>query len=165
MIRIRLVLWGLAFCFWLLLNWPLSWGHALEGLIIGALAAYISGDVFAPNDTLFKRPQRYLWLVFYIPLFIWECIKANLDGAYRVLHPDLPIHPGIVRVKTALTSEAGLAFLANSLTLMPGTMTVDIDRHKGFIYVHWVNVRTQDAQQAAGLLVRRFERVLKRVFA
>ncbi len=80
-------------------------------------------------------------------------------------HPDLPIHPGIVKVKTTLRSEVGLTFLANSLTLKPGTMTVDIDKEKGFLYVHWADVKSQDIEKATDLIVRKFERVLMRIFS
>lgn len=105
-----------------------------------------------------------MWFFFYIPVFIWECLKANLEGAWRVAHPSLPIRPGIVKVKTTLKSDTGLTFLANSLTLTPGTMTVDIDRERGFLYVHWVDVKSEDIDKATELLVRRFERILKRIF-
>ena len=81
-----------------------------------------------------------------------------------MIHPDLPIRPGIVKVKTTLRSDTGLTLLANSITLKPGTMVVDIDREKGFLYVHWVDVKTQDVQEATQFIVRRFERILMRIF-
>lgn len=108
--------------------------------------------------------KRIIWFFYYIAVFIWECIKANIDGVYRVGHPDLPIRPGIVKVKTTLTSDIGLTFLANSLTLTPGTMTVDIDRENGFLYVHWIDVKSEDVVKATDLIVRKFETILKKVF-
>jgi multicomponent Na+:H+ antiporter subunit E len=111
-----------------------------------------------------KNFKRYLWFLYYIPLFIWECFKANLDGAWRVIHPDLPIRPGIVKVKAKLKSDAGLTFLANTITLKPGTMTVDIDKEGGFLYVHWVNVESQDIDKATKIIVEKFEKILMRIF-
>jgi len=108
--------------------------------------------------------MKIILFLYYIAVFIWECVKANLDGAYRVLHPDLPIRPGIVKVKTTLKSATGLTLLANSLTLKPGTMTVDIDQENGFLYVHWMDVKTEDLDQATELIVGKFERILKRIF-
>ena len=108
--------------------------------------------------------MRYFWFVYYVPLFLWECFKANIDGAYRVIHPRLPMRPGIVKVKTTLKGAVGLTFLANTLTLMPGTMTVDIDRENGFLYVHWVEVKSADIDKATALIVEKFERILKRIF-
>jgi len=110
------------------------------------------------------KKMKILWFLYYIPLFIWECLKANLDGAYRVAHPDLPINPGIVRIKTGLRSDLALTFLANSITLKPGTMTVDIDKEKGILYVHWADVKSQDIEQATELIAGKLERVLKRIF-
>ena len=81
-----------------------------------------------------------------------------------VIHPDLPMRPGIVKVRTNLKSDSGLTFLANTITLKPGTMTVDIDRENGFLYVHWVNVESQDIEKATKIIVEKFEKVLMRIF-
>ncbi len=164
MIKIRITIFILAFLTWLLLSGSLDPEHCIVGVLVGALISFLTSDVFDENTQIFKRPWRYLWIFYYIPFFLWECLKANIDGAYRVCHPDLPIRPGIVKVKTILTSDTALTFLANSLTLKPGTMTVDIDKESGFLYVHWDNVVTQDVEKASELIVRKFERILKRIF-
>ena len=73
--------------------------------------------------------------------------------------------PGIlVKVKTGLKSESGLTFLANSITLTPGTMSVDIDRENGCIYVHWINVKDADTEKATQIIANKFEKVLSRIF-
>ncbi len=97
-------------------------------------------------------------------MFLWECFKANLDVAYRVLHPQLPIYPGIVKVRTKLTTDTALTFLANSITLTPGTMSVDIDKDNGILYIHWIDVKTKDVESATKIIVDRFEKVLKKIF-
>jgi len=84
--------------------------------------------------------------------------------AYRVCHPDLPINPGIVKVKTTLKSDTGLTFLANSITLTPGTMSVDIDQENGFLYIHWIDVKDKDIEKATEIIVKTFEDVLRRIF-
>jgi len=76
----------------------------------------------------------------------------------------VPINPGIVKVKTILKSDTGLTFLANSITLTPGTLSVDIDQGKGFIYVHWIDVKDKDIERATRLIVHRFEKILSRIF-
>lgn len=76
----------------------------------------------------------------------------------------MPINPGIVKVKTTLRSDTGLTFLANSITLTPGTLSVDVDQENGFLYVHWINVKDKDIDRATSLIVHRFERILKRIF-
>ena len=82
----------------------------------------------------------------------------------RVIHPDLPIRPGTVRVKTSLKSDIGLTFLANSITLTPGTTTVDIDKERGLIYVHRINIKEGHAVSEHLPVVEKFENILRKVF-
>jgi multicomponent Na+:H+ antiporter subunit E len=108
--------------------------------------------------------RYWYFLAYYLPVFLWECFKANVDVAYRVAHPRLPIKPGIVKVKTSLKTDTGLTFLANSITLTPGTLSVDIDRDNGILYVHWINVKKKDVESATKIIVVRFERILRKIF-
>jgi len=149
---------------WLALTCSFSLPNIIKAALISAAVLFFTRSLFKKEGAVFKGPQRYLWFLYYIPLFIWECFKANLDGAWRVIQPDLPMRPGIVKVKTRLKSETGLTFLANSITLKPGTMTVDIDQENGFIYVHWVDVESQDIEKATRQIVDKFEKVLLRIF-
>lgn len=68
-----------------------------------------------------------------------EMIVANLDVAYRVLHPKMPIRPGIVEIEPGIRSEMGKLVLANAITLTPGTLSMDYIDDR--IYVHWINVQ------------------------
>ncbi|MCM8801342.1 MAG: Na+/H+ antiporter subunit E [Candidatus Omnitrophica bacterium] len=149
---------------WLFVTWPTDLQHLIVGILVCGFVSFMIGDMFVKRPHVFKHLSRYLWFLYYIPLFIWECIKANLDVAYRVAHPDLPINPGIVKVKTDLKSDTALTFLANSITLTPGTMSVDIDAEKGYLYIHWINVKDKDIHKATEIIVARFEKILKRIF-
>lgn len=160
----QIVLFLLALATWSFLTWPLDLQHLIIGILVCGFVSFVTGDMFIRRPHKLKHISRYLWFLYYVPLFIWECIKANLDVAYRVAHPDLPINPGIVKVKTTLKSDAGLTFLANSITLTPGTMSVDIDEEKGFLYIHWIDVKDKDIQKATEIIVKVFEDVLRRIF-
>ncbi len=161
----RIILFILALLAWSFLNWIPDWQHFIAGVFIAYLVAYITGDLFVKRPYVLKHPKRYWYFVaYYIPVFLWECLKANIDVAYRVLHPSLPIKPGIVKVKTKLKSDTGLTFLANSITLTPGTLSVDIDRDGGILYVHWINVKDKDIEAATKIIIGRFERILERIF-
>ena len=164
MMKIKIVLFILAFITWILLSGSLDFEHCVVGILLGIFVSMLTQDIFERAPNIFKHSARYFWFLYYIPLFIWESIKANIDGAYRLAHPDLPINPGIVKVKTSLRSDTALTFLANSLTLKPGTMTVDIDKDNGILYVHWVDVKAEDVDKATALIVHKFERILKRIF-
>jgi multicomponent Na+:H+ antiporter subunit E len=78
----------------------------------------------APLRTL----QRLARFLIYVPFLLWEVIKANVDIAYIVLHPDLPIDPEMVEFDAAVWSALPVTTLANSITLTPGTLTVDVAR-------------------------------------
>lgn len=162
----RIILFLLALLVWLLLTWPVDLQHLIIGIFISLFIAFMTGDMFVKRAYVFKSVDRYVWFVTrYVPLFIWECLKANIDVAYRVIHPDLPIKPGIVKVKTSLRSDTGLTFLANSITLTPGTMSVDIDPENGILYIHWIYVQEEeDIQKASEIIVKNFEDVLRRIF-
>jgi len=160
----KIVLFILGFVAWALLNWMPDWQHLLVGVFVSALVVFLTGDFFVKRTHLFAHPRRYLWFLYYIPIFAWECFKANIDVAYRVIHPNLPIHPGIVKVRTTLTSDTALTFLANSITLTPGTLTVDVDKENACLYIHWIEVKDKDINKATKLIVEKFEKILKRIF-
>lgn len=161
----KIILFLLAFLVWSFLNWVPDEQHLFAGIFIAWFVAFIAGDLFITRPHILKHPLRYWYfLVQYLPNFLWECLKANIDVAYRVLHPRLPINPGIVKVKTSLKSDTALTFLANSITLTPGTLSVDIDRDNGVLYIHWIDVKAEDVEAATGIIVERFEKILKKIF-
>ena len=160
----RIILFIFGFIAWVFLTWIPDWQHLIIGVFVSAFVAFMTGDFFVRRTHLLAHPGRYLWFLYYIPIFVWECFKANIDVAYRVIHPDLPIHPGIVKVRTNLTSDTALTFLANSITLTPGTLTVDVDKENGYLYIHWIEVKDKDINKATKLIVEKFEKILKRIF-
>jgi len=95
-------------------------------------------------------------------ILIWECIKANFDVAYRVLHPAMPIKPGIVKFKLNLQSDFARTMLANSITMTPGTIAVDIVGD--YLYVHWIYVSSEDPEEYSQKIAGRFEKYIKKTF-
>lgn len=160
----RIVLFIIGFIIWMLLSWPGSMQDALVGIIVAGFVAFLTGDMFSRRPHHFAHISRYLWFCYYLPLFLWECLKANVDVALRVLNPRLPIKPGIIKIKTTLKSDTALTFLANSITLTPGTLCVDIRPEEGALYIHWIDVRSQDTEEATRLIALKFEAILKKVF-
>ena len=152
----------LSLIFWLLITFNLT----LANIIVGILASLITTQLFAKYffSGVIKviQPQRYFWLIIYLFIFLWECIKANFDVAYRVLHPAMPIKPGIVKVKTGLKSDFARTMLANSITMTPGTITVDII--DDYSYVHWIYVSSEDPEVYSRKMSGRFEKYIKQIF-
>jgi len=158
----RFVHFLLLFGIWLLLTWSLHWQDLLIGVVIALVADLLLGDIYPFNAVKILNPIRFFWLIVYATNFIAYVIKANFDVAYRVLNINMPIRPGIVKVRTRLETEMARTFLANSITLTPGTLSVDmIGDH---LYVHWINIVSEDPTKETEIIVERFENLLERVF-
>ncbi len=154
------------FGLWLLLvaPWPVTehWPDVLLGVVVSLLVATLLSHIYPDNPHKALDPRRIFWFLVYVPYFLFHCVRANLDVAYRVLHPDVPIRPGIVHVRTGLASEMAKTFLANSITLTPGTLTVDIQGQD--LYIHWICVEGRGTEAHTAAIVTRFERLLRRIF-
>ncbi len=147
---------------WLILANPDSAWEWLTGAAVALLLSVVLGRLYRPVPIAILDPVRWLWFVVYALYFIYYCIRANLDVAYRALHPDMPIRPGIVKVQTRLKSDIAKTFLANSITLTPGTLTIDIMGNS--LFIHWINIVTDDPDGQTDIIVRRFETLLERIF-
>ena len=85
-----------------------------------------------------------------IPYGVWllkEIVQANIDVARRILDPELPIYPNLVCVKANQRTELGRVILANSITLTPGTVSVDMQNDR--IWVHALSLEAAD-EDASG---------------
>jgi len=147
----------LALLIWMLLTWDLDPGNILVGALVSLAGSLIYGEILAVRPDRALNPLRYLWFLYYLPVFLWEMVKANIDVAYRVLHPMLPIDPGLVKVKTDLKSDIARTLLGNSLTLTPGNTTVDIIGDQ--LYIHCM-----DVSRRADIIAGRFEKIIARIF-
>jgi len=132
-------------------------GAAVSLVLAGLLRRWYRGLQFPP-----LTPARIAYLVLYLGVLAREIVKANFDVAYRVLHPRLLIRPGIVVIKTGLESDLAKMILANSITLTPGTFTLDIVRDN--LLIHWINVRTDDVDEATRIIGEKFEKYLRLIF-
>ena len=156
-----IALFILSLIFWLLLTFKLTVPNIIVGTVASIICSLFFGRFFITNVYKLLQPQRYFWFVVYLLVFLWECLKANLDVAYRVLHPAMPIRPGIVKVKTTLKSDLAKMLLANSITMTPGTISVDIIDDN--LYIHWIYIRSEDPDVYTGMITGAFEKYIKRI--
>lgn len=103
-----------------------------------------------PLRALLRLPGYWWWL-------LREIIKSSLDVARVVLSPSLPISPTMVELTTTEASDAGKVILGNSITLSPGTATIDV--HKDRLLVHCLTRKSAVAllEQEAQLRTSRLE--------
>ena len=164
----RLIYFVLAFVIWILLTWPFVEGKIdrqviIAGFITSIFVAIMFHEILPKEHHIFISPLRIFWFLVYLPVFFYYVLMANLDVVYRAVHPKMPIKPGIVKIKTTLKTDSGITALANYITLTPGTLTVDLT-DDGFLYIHWINVKSDDIEQASQFIARRFEWFLKKIF-
>ncbi len=145
---------------WVLLNWTID----PVNLIIGASISIFLVVVFCSKCELFTdikiTPKAFIYTFIYLFVFIIELIKANIDITRRVLSPKLQINPGIVKVKTKLKSKMARLILADSITLTPGTFTLQVE--EDVFYIHCIDTRCgDDVEKATEEIVRKFEKYLE----
>jgi len=131
----------------LLAFWVVLSGHyQAKYIIMGALSAGLV--TFLTNDLLYSRVHRSQkedasvrfillslgrWLA-YVPWLLFSIIKANIQVAYLIAHPRLPIEPALLQFQTRLQKSISQVTLANSITLTPGTVTVDLQDGKYLVH-------------------------------
>ena len=147
---------------WLLLTLNVTPPNIAVGVVSAFVVTLFLAKYSLKADKKQVHVGRYFWALIYGFIFLWECIKANIDVMYRVIHPKMPVKPGIVKVKSSLKTDIGKVFLANSITMTPGTITVDII--DDYYYVHWIFVHSKDPAIYTQKILGRFEKYLKRIF-
>ena len=147
---------------WIAVTWAFDPASLVLGALLSAAIAYAIRNVELEEAPLLLMPVRLVWALLYVPVLLAYVIRANLDVAWRVLHPRLPIRPGIVRARTTLKSTGARVLLANSITLTPGTLSVDLV--DDLLYVHRIHVPEDDPDGATERSMARFEGFLRRIF-
>ena len=133
--------------FWMLLSGSISLDHTLV-LWLGVVSVILTLYLIIRMDRIDGFPAQIRLGPKLIKYWLWlgkEIGKANMDVARIVLSPKMNISPRMVRVKASQQTDVGIATFANSITLTPGTVSVDID--DGEILVHAITDET-----AQGLL-------------
>jgi multicomponent Na+:H+ antiporter subunit E len=128
-------------------------------ILIGLIVSFISSLIlirFIELPFKYLNPLRWFFALVYLPYFISEIIKANIRIAFIVLNPRLPISPEVKKGKTSLKSAHGKLLLSSSITLTPGTLTVDMD--DGEFHIHCVS-----SDKSAEEIMRPFEKYIKRI--
>ncbi len=152
-------LFATLFLFWLLLSGALTIETVAVGVLIAGLVALaLSADLSYLSGYRFT-PASLTATVLYVGYFLIQLVKSNIAMATLVLTPALPVKPAIVRVRTGLKNPIARLLLANSITLTPGTLSVEM---KGeWLYIHWVVAEATEAEAATRAIAAGFERYLE----
>jgi multicomponent Na+:H+ antiporter subunit E len=133
---------------WCLVSGRITLGGVLLGLLFGYIIVspfstlYRLDEVVQPTrDWVLKIPKK----IKYIYVLIKEIIKANIAVAKIVIKPKIDIKPGIIAVPIRTKTNIGITGIANTITLTPGTLTVDISEDKSILYVHSIDATDPQA--------------------
>lgn len=156
-----LILWAM----WIALTATFDPQELFAGAVVSALVATLSYEILFQEKIGGKLgPGRVAHGLAYIPAYVWAEIKSHLKVIYLILHPRMPIRPGIVKVPTKLKSDFGVTGLADAITMTPGTLSVDVREKESALYVHWIDVKTSDPDETGREIAWPFEKYLRRIF-
>jgi multicomponent Na+:H+ antiporter subunit E len=154
-----LLVFGVVVILWLLLAGSLRGQELAAAVLAGIIVAAVAGSRLAIFTGIRFSAGAPLAILRYLVTFLVALVRANVDMARRVLTPSLPIRPAMVEVRTALESPLGKLLLANSITLTPGTLSVDVRDDR--ILIHWVDCPPgTDLEAATRAIAASFERHL-----
>jgi multicomponent Na+:H+ antiporter subunit E len=152
------VTFGATYVFYLLIAGSLSLFNLATGALTALLAAAaFSSITFVASPSPRRTGLRIARMLLFVPYLVWEITKANLSIAYIILHPSLPIDPEMQRFRAAVWGGLPVTTLGNSITLTPGTLTVDVGRDG--LDIHTLTGDSRDDLAAGGL-----ERAVRFVF-
>ena len=152
----------IVFFIWYAFTTSLQPAEIVTGIILSLIVAYISVANFNCCDPILITPSHIIYFIQYFFVFLVALVKANFDVARRVINPKLPINPGIVSFETKLQNHFAKMVLANSITLTPGTLTIDVIGNK--FYVHWIDVTAENKEEVYKEIAEPFEKVLLKIY-
>jgi len=111
----------------------------LIGLAVGLPVAFALRRFYSPGTGIARSLRVAPFAVLYLAVFVRDVVVANFDVAWRVVAPSMPIEPAVVEVPLRVRSDLAVTTIANSITLTPGTLTMDYDRDANALYVHSID--------------------------
>lgn len=155
-------LWALLTFLWFAANSSV----AIEALVTGALISAVLAYIFTRTSGVWRdirfSPKRLYHFVLFTGVFLVELVRANINMMRYVFAPRIDIKPGIVKIKTKLKTPVGRLALANSIALTPGSLVIDVDADS--LFVHWLDVKTTDPDEATRAIAGAFEEHLGKTF-
>jgi multicomponent Na+:H+ antiporter subunit E len=136
-------------------------GEFLIGLAVGLPVAFVFRRFYLPELALGQRLAAVPVAVVYLLSFLWELLTANVDVAYRVLSPSMPIEPEVIELRLRVETDLAVTTIANSITLTPGTLSMDYDDDANALYVHAIDGRDPESVVAP---IRTWEDYALRIF-
>lgn len=160
MSRLRHVRRHPGFLLWLTLVWVGLWGSVTAANVLGGLAVAVLVLVLLPVPAVGEQgPVRTLPLLRYLAFFAWELVRASLIVVWQVLRLRGELRQAVIAVDAVGASDRLLTVVANSISLTPGTLTLEVDRERSVLYVHVLDVGGPQGVEQARRSIERLERL------
>jgi multicomponent Na+:H+ antiporter subunit E len=122
---------------------PLA-GSLLVGLAVGFPMAFVFRRLYGETVDLGRSVRGVPYMVLYTLAFIREAVVASIDVTYRVLAPSGPVEPEVILIPLRVQTDLGVTTIANSITMTPGSLTLDYDPEENALYVHVIDGSAPD---------------------
>jgi multicomponent Na+:H+ antiporter subunit E len=152
---------------WLTLVWILLWGKLSTANIIGGLVIAALITVLLPLPAVPVEGRVHpLSLLRLIVVVAYQLVLSSVQVAWLAIKPGPPPRSAVLRARVSIKSDLVLALAVNILTVIPGSMVLEIDQERRLLYVHVIDVGNDRAvarfyrqvEQMERLLIRTFER-------
>ncbi len=154
--------WLILMIVWYAYTVSLAPAELITGFVVTGLIAAFNFASFTHYGFSLFHPRRIYYIFQFSIVFLVALVKSNIQVAKIVLHPKLPVNPGIVKFKSSLKSDFAKMVLANTITLTPGTLTVDLIDDE--FYIHWLNMTSHDEAGIYQDIAADFEKILIKIF-
>ncbi|MDO3387058.1 Na+/H+ antiporter subunit E [Gilvimarinus sp. SDUM040013] len=143
---------------WLVMSNSLGFGQWLLGGFLAWAIPFFTQS-FWPQSMVMNKP----WLAIrFLLLVLWDIVVANAQVAVLIMGPRQKLQPAFMRIPLELKQDFTITLLANTISLTPGTVSVDLQMNEGYLLVHGLHVTDVDATIAE--IKSRYERPLKEIF-
>ncbi|MEF8822107.1 MAG: Na+/H+ antiporter subunit E [Halovenus sp.] len=113
----------------------------IVGTAVGLPVAYVFRRLYGEEFRIGRLVTIVPYILLYVLVFLKEVVVANVDVTYRVLAPKMPLEPQVILIPLRVETELGITTIANSITITPGTITLDHDPEENALYVHMIDGR------------------------
>ncbi len=155
----------LTFMIYIIFSGSVSSYDLLTACVTAALVGGLTGAfVVTEPAKAFSAVRAAYTVAYFFRYMLIDEVRAHTDVIRRILSPRMPINPGIVKVPYHVNSDYAMTLIANSITNTPGTVVVDVDKSRKYLFVHWIDVKTIEPEEARKAISCVFERYSKKIF-
>lgn len=146
------------FIVWLLLNNSIAPGQLLLALVLAVVIPLLTTPLQKPHLPL-RKP---VLAARYVLMLLWDIVLSNVEVAIQVLGPLRKLNPGFIVIPLDTTESLPITLLASSISLTPGTVSVEVSKDHSHLYVHVLNL--DDEAKIIATIKQRYEKPLKEMF-